>query len=121
MKDISKISDEMCFFEDVKAFFKAIENRPIRYWVYKRMFTPYELEHKFMDESVFEDSYATEGYIKEVVLLPDNDVLLGIARGSEINSEDDDYTYMVDYHKLSEIRMSYHLTIEEGDYDVTLE
>ena len=57
----------------------------------------------------------------EMVILPDKDVLLGIARVPEISSENNDYNYVVDYHKLSEIRMSYHLTLEEGDYDVTLE
>lgn len=116
MEYIPKLNDEMKYFEDIKTFFKSIENRPIIYWVYKKMFTPYELDKKFMDESIYEDCHGTEGYIKEVILLPDNDILLGIARVFE-DSEDNEYNYFVDYYKLSEIRMAYHFRLEDGEND----
>lgn len=117
MSKIPSIDDEIQFFENVQQFFKAIKNRQIRYWVYKRKYTPYEESSKFEDESIFEDHHASEGYVKEVVLLPDNDVLLGIASVFD-GLEHDEYNYTVDYYKLSEIRLSYLFSIEEEECDV---
>ena len=69
-----------------------------RYWVHKIMFTPYEVEEKFSDQSCFEDDTCSYGYIVEHVILPDNDILLGIR-------EDKEYGYIT-YQKLSEIDLA---------------
>lgn len=66
-----------------------------RYWVHKVMFTPYEVEEKFEDQSCSEDTEASFGYIVEHVVLPDNDILLGL-------SESKDGAY-IRYYKLSAI------------------
>lgn len=69
-----------------------------RYWVHKFMFTPYEVEEKFEDQSCFEDETCSYGYIVEHVVLPNNDVLLGFR-------EDKEYGYTT-YKKLSEIDLA---------------
>lgn len=68
-----------------------------RYWVHKTVFTPYEIEEKFSDQSCFEDDDCSYGYIVENVILPDNDVLLGL-------SEDKDG--YISYYKLSNIDLA---------------
>ena len=69
-----------------------------RYWVHKIMFTPYEVEEKFEDQSCLEDTEASFGYIVDYIVLPDNDILLGLR-------EDKEYGYTT-YKKLSEIDLA---------------
>ena len=42
-------------------------DRLFRYRVYRRMFTPYEQEKKYMDQSDFESDYHQFGYIEEAI------------------------------------------------------
>lgn len=72
-------------------------NTVFRLWVYKRMFTPYEAENKFSDQSCFESDYCSHVCIKDVIELPDGDLLLALC-----NYENDNYTA---YYKLSEIAL----------------
>ena len=69
-----------------------------RYWVHKIMFTPYEIEQKFEDESCFEDDTCSYGYIVDHVVLPDNDIMIGL-------SESKDGKY-ISYYKLSAIDLA---------------
>lgn len=69
-----------------------------RYWVHKMGFTPYEIEEKFSDQSWLEDDECSYGYIVDYVVLPDNDILLGL-------SEDKDGGY-ISYYKLSAIDLA---------------
>lgn len=72
----------------------------VRIWVYKRMFTPYEQSEKFTDQSEYEDTYAQCGIIESVVNLG-YDWLIGLRV-----CDDDGKEYpMVEYYRLSEIRM----------------
>lgn len=82
------------------------EDRIFRYWVYKRMYTPYEQEQKFIDEGVFEDSYCKFGVITECIQLPDNDLLIGFRDVIECG-DCSELTNGISYYKLSEIRMEY--------------
>ena len=66
-------------YESFADFVKATENRIFRFWVFKKFYTPYELERKFSDESLYEDTMAKHGFIREAIVLPDNDILLGFA------------------------------------------
>lgn len=70
-----------------------------RLWEYKRMFTPYEQEQKFIDESPY--VYDECGYIRilDVITLPDGDLLLATTGAY------DDGTY-ISYYKLSEISLA---------------
>lgn len=79
-------------------------DRVYRYWVYRRMFTPYEQEQKFTDESCFEADECSFGCIKEAVELPDGDILLGFVDPADYETRVENY---IDFHKLSEIRLAY--------------
>lgn len=92
-------------------------DRLYRYLVYKKMFTPYEQQRAFSDESVYEDTHYELCQIAEVIDLGDGDWLLGLR-----TIGDDGKIYgMIHYYKLSEIRLALfendqHLELyEEGD------
>ena len=69
-----------------------------RMWEYKRMFTPYEQEEKFSDESLYVNTQCEFIRIKDVITLPDGDLLLAV---SPI-----DLSEYVAYHKLSDISLA---------------
>lgn len=78
-------------------------DRIYRYWAYKRMFTPEEIDKKWSDQSCFENVECYYGVIKEAIELPDGDILLGF-----IDPVDDDYAEKtICYYKLSQIELSY--------------
>jgi len=99
-----------------------------RMQVYKRLFTPYEMDKAFVDETQFEDDWM-KVCICEVYELPDKDILLGVRRIYDAEDwhrfED---SWIIEYFKLSEIRLSMYPTdmdfimeeirqAEEGEYD----
>lgn len=67
-----------------------------RIWQYKKRFTPYEEDQKFIDQSLFVDTLCTHVLIKDVIELPDGDLLLAVADAEYSDS-------YVSYYKLSEI------------------
>lgn len=69
-----------------------------RYWVHKMGFTPYETEQKFEDQSWLEDDTCSWGYIVDHVVLPDNDIMIGLSE-----SKGGDY---ISYYKLSSIDLA---------------
>ena len=76
------------------------------YWVYKKVFTPYEQAEKFTDESQFEDSQATTAKITEIVNLGNGDFLIGFrAVDVEYDGEVTEYG-MTSYHPLSSIQLA---------------
>ena len=81
-----------------KEWLEVHKDDSFRYWVHKIMFTPYEVEEKFEDESRLEDTTCSFGYIVDYVVLPDNDILLGLS-----DSKDGDY---ISYYKLSAIELA---------------
>ena len=81
-----------------KEWIEAHKDDAFRYWVHKIVFTPYEIEQKFEDQSCFENDDCSYGYIIDYAILPDDDVLLGL-------SEDKDGRY-VSYYKLSAIDLA---------------
>ena len=76
------------------------EERVFRMWVFKKMFTPYEQDEKFSDESVYVDDTCKFVMIKEIIELADGDYLIGF------QDADSDIEYL-EYLKLSEIRLDY--------------
>ena len=76
------------------------EERVFRMWIFKKMFTPYEQDEKFSDESVYVDDTCKFVMIKELIELPDGDLLIGF------QDADSDNLYL-EYYKLSEIRLDY--------------
>lgn len=69
-----------------------------RLWEYKRMFTPYEQDQKFSDESLLVNDECDHIRILDVINLPDGDLLLATT-----------YAYgdgkYISYYKLSEISL----------------
>ena len=92
-------------YGDWETFFLDNDSRLYHFAVYKRMFTPYEQVNCFSDESQYEQDIWRYGFIREVVPLPDGDLLLGIQEVYDEIADDpnDDF----EYYKLSEIRLAY--------------
>lgn len=87
------------------------DDRIYRYWVYKRMFTPRELEEKRRNQSCYEDDMYCYGRIEEAVELPDGDVL--VAFSNPADDDDDDRKGILYFYKLSELRLVYDPTDKE--------
>ena len=87
---------------DMETWFSDNSDRIYRFVVYKKLFTPYEQEHKFMDESQFEDTHFRFGFIEEAIELGNGKWLLGFRE--VIDDEVCDY---ISYFKLSDIQLSY--------------
>ena len=90
------------------------EGSIFRIWIFKKMFTPYEQDEKFSDESVYVDDICKYVMIKELIELPDGDLLIGF------QDADSDNLYL-EYYKLSEIRLDYRPEdkerLEDEEYD----
>ena len=107
MKPINQEMNETAMYGNFFEFLQKNKDRLFRFWVYKRLFTPLEQEKKYIDECVYEDTHAHTGIIREVIVLPDNDLLLGFyIPCCDTVDEEDEYKH-IDYYKLSEIRMEY--------------
>ena len=68
------------------------------------MFTPYEQQRAFEDETIFEDDYYTLAKITEAIDLGDGEWLLGFTNVDGDTLRVNQYT---EYYKLSEIKLSY--------------
>ena len=53
--------------------------RRYRYWIYRHGSTPYEQKQCYSDESLYEETCARIGILREVISLADGDALLGFA------------------------------------------
>lgn len=71
-------------------------------------YTPYEMDKKFADESLYIDNHFKHIQIKEAVELPDGDILIGFKEIYDSESfEQDGDEAVIYYKKLSEIELSY--------------
>lgn len=86
-------------------------DRLFRYRVYRRMFTPYEQDKKYMDQSDFESDYRQFGYIEEAIDLGDGEWYLGIREVF-----DDLVMDFLTYYYLSELRLEYSPS-DQGDFE----
>lgn len=91
-------------YGDMDTFICDFENKLIRFWVFKKMFTPYEVDRKHTDESCFESTTAMFGYIKVSVNLGNGDYLLGIEPYFGDDPEDGDHDLW--FYRMSEIRFN---------------
>lgn len=88
----------------MKDFVEKNKDTVFRYWLRKRMWTPYEMELKDKYQSDLEDEEAEYGYLVEAVDLG-HDWLIGI-------SEDKKFDY-ISYYRLSELDLAISLTDQE--------
>ena len=107
MKPINQEMSETAAYGSFFEFLEKNKDRLFRFWVYKRIFTPLEQEQKYMDQGEFEDYHAHTGIIREAIILPDNDLLLGFYIISDTTADEVDEYRHLQYYKLSEIRMEY--------------
>lgn len=85
-----------------------------RFLVYKKIYTPYEIEQKFTDESMFEDDTYTICKVTNVIETA-GDVILECSIYYEDYTEQEDnsilkemkYSNRKEYHKLSDIQLCY--------------
>lgn len=87
-------------------------DRLFRFLVYRRMFTPYEQEGAFMDETQYESDTYTFGRIEEAIDLG-GDWLLGIRE--LFPDEEENMSDTVTYYRLSEIRLCWREKDAEDD------
>lgn len=91
------------FITDFETWLLDYGDRLYRYLVYKKLFTPYEQQQAFEDESVYEDYHYELCQISEAIDLGNGDWMLGLR-----TVDDDGKVYgMIHYYKLSEIRLAY--------------
>jgi len=76
------------------------EDTVFRIWEYKRMFTPYEQSMRFEDQSDLVHEECDHVYIKDVIILPDGDLLL---KTELVECSDIEY---YNFYKLSEIALA---------------
>lgn len=95
---------------DMQTYIRNNQDTIYRMWKYKRMFTPYELDKRFKDESIYEDDICTFVKIEEVISLP-NDILIKFRlmfEGFIYDDEDKNFTdggcYI--FERLSDIKLS---------------
>ncbi len=112
MKNKNNGFDYLSTYDSIHHFLKETEERIFRFWVYKRMFTPYEQDRMFKDADEYVNTTARIGIIREAVVLPDGDVLLGLAEiycdVAELCELLEEETRHLTYYKLSEIRLGYY-------------
>ena len=89
--------NDMLVYSSFSEFAKANKEKIFAFWVYKRIFTPYEEENCFADESCFEDMRCSYAYIRECIEFVDGDALIGF---EDISDKD-----RIRYFLLSEIRL----------------
>lgn len=69
------------------------KNITFRMLEYKKVWTPYEMNSKFVDESEFKDTHYAFVRVCEAVTLPSGDVLLKLADWEDISKADNDRIY----------------------------
>ena len=93
---------------DFDTFVLDNQDKIFRYYKYVRVWTPFELDKKYSDESIFENGgYAEFAYIRQAIELPDEDVLLKLeithSPEDDILYQDEDNDRIYKYEKLSDI------------------
>lgn len=97
---------------DFETFILDNQDKIFRMYKYKRVWTPFELDKKYSDESVYENGgYAEFVYIRQAIELPDGDILLKLERTNdpedkELYQDEDDEEEKITiyrYEKLSDI------------------
>lgn len=80
------------------------------FWVYRRIYTPYEQQQAFTDESLFEDNGAVYAKITECASIGDHDFLLGMQIVIDPDCDEIQLCDKTEYYRLSEIRLKLHKT-----------
>lgn len=100
---------------DFVAFAEANADRVFELQVYRRLFTPYEQERRFLDDTEFTERPVSVK-LKEAIPLGHGDYLVGV---SEWFEDDPEWNARapVTFYRLSEIRLSYAPSADEFTED----
>ena len=92
---------------DLETWLLDLGDRVYRLLEYRKpgQYTPYEMEHKFVDQSLFVSTHYKIGFIKEVIELPDKDVLIGFREAERVSDEEYETYNNIEYFRLSEIKL----------------
>ena len=108
-KEVNKMIADT--YNSINAFVSYKEDTIFRYWIYRKVYTPFEQSQKYADESMYEDCECRFAYIRESIKLPDGDILLGL-EDAQCFADKESKRNIV-YCKLSEIRLEWY----EGDQE----
>lgn len=85
------------------------DERVFRLWRYKKIFTPLEQEKKYIDQSVYEDSFCEFVYIAEAVEFPDGKVMFGFQNADALwGNDDNDKEIPIEYLMWGDFKLEYH-------------
>lgn len=99
-------------YGDFETFMHDVgEDRVFRMLEYKKIFTPYEQDKKFIDQSVYTDTCYQDVTIEEWTVL-EEDILLGLAYLYDYEDFENNNP-IIHYHKLSDIELTYDPKIDE--------
>ena len=107
----------MDYYKSPLDFFKDNDGIVFRYWVYRRMFTPFEQEKAYSDESFFEDTHANFGIVRDCIALGNGEYLLGFQDVYDLENEEGREYTVLNYYRLSEIRLSYYHADQIKEYE----
>lgn len=97
------------FSESLNKWICNNQNTIYRMYEYKKVYTPYEQEHKYMDESMFISNYATFVHITEAIDIH-GDLLL---RLEELNIDEMTQTGHFLIRRLSDIQLDIYNSDQE--------
>lgn len=91
------------FITDMETWLLDYGDRIYRYLVYRKMFTPYECEQKYCDETEYENGgHYTLCFIEEAIDLGNSNWMLGMR-----DIYDGELSDTIKYVRLDEIRLEY--------------
>lgn len=93
-------------YENFDQWVEFHRNDIFRMWEYKKMFTPYEQEQKFVDESIYVDSHCSFIIIKEVIHISSDKIMIGVHHIYDFTkSEIEEPNPHLSYYMLNEIKL----------------
>lgn len=103
---------------DLNGWIEKYKNTIFRMFEYKKIWTPYEMDQKFMDESEFKNDHSTLVKVKEAVTLPNGEILLKLRDVDDEENEDDDKNL---HQAIYYWRNMKDIQLDQFDYDNSIE
>ena len=101
---------------DLETWLHDFGDRVYRILEYRKpgQYTPYEVENKFRDESLFVENEYKHVVIEEVIELPDKDLLIGFRECFMEDDEEYSFGCSIEYYKLGDIKLECFATDQIG-------
>ena len=98
---------------NINEWIERYKNTVFRMLEYKRMWTPYEMEEKFVDETEFTTDQCILVKVKEAVTLPNGEVFLKLRDVDDEDPEEDEE----ERHEIYYWRNMRDIQLDEFDWD----